>query len=110
MIRKRSARLFLLGGLTLAIGCKCHSKVPLCGTPLYPETVIAGPGGAPIPMGAPFSPEMPLVTTAPAAGAQLPKAGTFPTQFTRGTAGKMPPIQPVDKGTVRDEPQVPSTL
>src|SRR5262245_44042873 len=115
MIRMRSARLLLFGGLTLAIGCKCHSKVPLCATPLYPETVIAGPTGPPVPMGSPFSPEMPLVTTSPAAGAQLPRPGTvapgmFPPQFARNPASKLPQIRPVDRGTAKDDPDVPSIL
>src|SRR5262249_49130217 len=115
MIRMRSARLLLFGGLTLAIGCKCHSKVPLCTTPLYPETVIAGPGGPPIPMGSPFSSEMPLVSTSPAAGAQLPKPGNsapglFSPQFARVPTGRSAPTRPVDKGTVKDDPDVPSIL
>src|SRR5262245_60691046 len=116
MIRKRSARLLALGGLTLAIGCKCHAKMPLCATPLYPETVIAGPVGPPIPMGAPVSPEMPLVTTGPVTGAQLPKPGnfapgTFPPQYSRvPTTGKSPPIRPVDRGAAKDDPDVPSIL
>jgi hypothetical protein len=115
MARKWSARLLVLGGLTLAIGCKCHSKVPLCTTPLYPETVMAGPGGPPMPMGSPFSPDMPLVTTGPAAGAQLPKPGSltpgvFPPQFARVPTGKTPPSRPVDRGTAKDDPDVPSIL
>jgi len=108
MVRKWSARLLALCGLSLAIGCKCHSGVPVCHTPLLPETVVAGP--APHPLGAP------VVTAAPparVAGAQLPKpkpASTGvppPSQLGKLAVGKSATTKSTDKGMARDGSEPP---
>ena len=60
MTRKWTARLLATGGLALALGCRSHPAVPVCTTPLLPDTAVArGPVTSPDPI-------------APA-GAQLPK-------------------------------------
>src|SRR5262249_57651491 len=50
-----------------------------------------------------------------AAGGELPKPGNsapgmFSPQFARVPTGKSAPTRPVDKGTVKDDPDVPSIL
>ncbi len=43
MIRMWSVRLFVLGGLALALGCRSHQGPPSCSTPLLPGESISSP-------------------------------------------------------------------
>jgi hypothetical protein len=109
MTRKWSLRLFVMGAVALALGCRTHPAVPVCTTPLYPEDVVRlSPAGRPAMAAGPAAPS----SVARLESAKLPDgssddpASVVPPKDVAATlTSRAKPVPPVVKPLLVDAPR-----
>jgi hypothetical protein len=101
MARKWSGRLLALGALALALGCRTYPGVPVCTTPLLPDTAAPGP------FVSSNKPAIPPTGALSKSGADVAKAAVPDLNIQPPVRTDLPPILP-PKDVAKVIPAVPA--